>query len=160
MLPNESRNLAISGLHAPKGTTATLLGVMHNLHCIVSSLQVHNDCSAQVSYEQRRVREILYPHYYAPNQSEADRRKDLEHAGHCLESLRQAVMCTPNLTPYAVLWEDERRTQIKLNASAKQTCVDWEALVRWEETRAYDLNDLWDDNPIPGHNNGLNVVSR
>lgn len=71
----------------------------------------------------------------------------LVHAGHCLESIRQSVMCTPDLTPRSVFWEDAERTNIAVNPSARQTCVDWPSLVQWEQSRAYNLNDLWDENP-------------
>ena len=69
------------------------------------------------------------------------------HAGHCLEAVRQSVMCTPDLTPRSVFWEDEERTNIAVNPSSRQQCVDWSSLVEWERTRSYSLQDLWDANP-------------
>ena len=67
--------------------------------------------------------------------------------GHCLEAMRQSVMCTPDLTPRAVHWEDEEHSGIAGSPRAEQDCMNWESLLRWTETRAYTLDDLWEANP-------------
>ena len=122
-------NLPTTGLWAGNGTTATLLGVQHNLHCI------------------RFVRQVLYPSYYYPNQTVAEREERITHAGHCLEALRQSVMCTPDLTPRSVLWEDDEKSNIVVNPSVKLKCLDWLSLVEWMRGRMYNLSDLWEANP-------------
>ena len=122
-------NLPATGLLAGNGTTATLLGVQHNLHCI------------------RFVRQVLHPSYYYPNQTVAEREERITHSGHCLEALRQSVMCTPDLTPRSVLWEDDEKGNIAVNPSVKLECLDWSSLVDWMRERMYNLNDLWEANP-------------
>ena len=72
------------------------------------------------------------------------------HAGHCLEALRQSIMCTPDLTPRGVVWEDEERGNIAVNPSVKLECLNWESLVEWMEERTYTLDNLWEANPYVG----------
>ena len=122
-------NLPATGLLAGNGTTATLLGVQHNLHCV------------------RFVRQVLHPSYYYLNQTVAEREERITHAGHCLEALRQSVMCTPDLTPRSVSWEDDEKGNIAVNPSVKLECLDWSSLVGWMRGRMYNLNDLWEANP-------------
>ena len=125
-----SLSLPKTGLSAGNATVATILGVQHNLHCI------------------RMVRQILYPSYYYPDHdTEAERRARLGHAGHCLEALRQSVMCNPDLTPRGVRWEDEDRANIAVNPSAKMQCLDWDSLLRNIREKSYNLDDLWEANP-------------
>lgn len=125
-----SLNLPKTGLSAGNGTVATILGVQHNLHCI------------------RMVRQILYPSYYYPDQdTERERRARVRHAGHCLEALRQSVMCNPDLTPRGVRWEDEDRKNVAVNPSAKMQCLDWDSLVQNIRKKSYNLDDLWEANP-------------
>lgn len=69
------------------------------------------------------------------------------HAGHCLEAIRQSIMCTPDLTPRGVDWEDEEKENIKMNPSAKLECLDWPSLVGWMRERRYDLSDMRKANP-------------
>ena len=127
-----SLDLPRSGLWAGNGTVATILGVQHNLHCI------------------RVIRQILYPAYYYPTEnSEAEQKARVAHAGHCLEAIRQSVMCTPDLTPRSVRWEDEERENIAMNPSGKMQCLDWESLQRNIRGKSYDLDDLWEANPKP-----------
>ena len=67
--------------------------------------------------------------------------------GHCLEALRQSIMCTPDLTPRSTFWEDEQRSNIAVNPSVRHQCLEWTSLVRWMKTRAVTLDDLWGANP-------------
>jgi len=129
--PEEAARLNIpdTGLTAGNGTTATLLGIQHNLHCI------------------RFVRQVLHPGYYYPDETAEEHKGKVMHAGHCLEALRQSMMCTPDLTPRSVIWEDEERTNIAVNPSVRMECLNWESLVGWMRGRGYSLSDLWEENP-------------
>lgn len=129
--PNEASTLNIPDtcLSAGNGTKAALLGVQHNLHCV------------------RVIHQVLYPSYYYPNQTWLERDRMVIHAGHCLEALRQSVMCTPDLTPRGVFWEDKERSNIAVNPSVKMECLDWMSLVGWMKERSITLSDLWEANP-------------
>ena len=67
--------------------------------------------------------------------------------GHCLEAIRQSIMCVPDLTPRSVYWKDEERSNIAVNPSVEQECLDWSLLNEWMEMRTYTLNDLREANP-------------
>ncbi|MCJ1240721.1 hypothetical protein MMC14_008725 [Varicellaria rhodocarpa] len=127
--PSEASKLSISGLTVGNDSTAALLGVQHNLHCI------------------RFVRQVLHPDYYYPDRTPVEHAFRVEHAGHCLEALRESVMCTPDLVPRGVFWEDEERSNIAVDPSARQQCVEWGSLVGWMQGRSYELDDLLEHNP-------------
>ena len=122
-------NFPETGLLAGEGMPAALLGVQHNLHCI------------------RFLRQVLYPSYYYPNQTAVEHEERVMHAGHCLEAIRQSVMCAPDLTPRGVDWEDDEKENIKMNPSVKLECLNWPSLVGWMRERRYDLSDLRKANP-------------
>lgn len=133
--PDEAKtmNVPLTGLRSNgHGRVASILGVQHNLHCI------------------RIIRQVLYPNYYYPNSTMEERAALVGHAGHCLESLRQSVMCVPDLAPRSVLWEDEHKEDIKINPSVNGLmCLRWESLVEWavDEQRDFTLTDLQESNP-------------
>lgn len=123
-------NHAEEGLFARNGTLATILGVQHNLHCI------------------RILRQTLYPTYYYPDHNtDADQGARAHHAGHCLEAIRQSVMCTPDLIPRAVRWADNERLDVAVIPSVTMQCLSWDSLRQRMRGMTYDLKDLWDANP-------------
>lgn len=72
------------------------------------------------------------------------------HAGHCLEALRQSMMCTPDLVPRGVHWEDEEMENIVVDPSVRMECLNWNSLVGWMRGRAYSLTELWEENSVEG----------
>lgn len=90
---------------------------------------------------------MLYPDYYYPGRSDADHKKQLVHVGHCIEAIRQSVMCTPDLTPMGAFWENDEHDAIAINPSSQRQCVVWDSLVAWEKPREYGLKELWQANP-------------
>ena len=130
--PDQARALDLpnSGLSTHNGTVAGLLGVQHNLHCI------------------RIVYQAFYPEYYYPTQrSKAESRARMIHVGHCLEAIRQSVMCTPDLTPRAMRWEDDERLDIAIIPSVDLQCLDWDNLVERMKPTDFTLDELWEANP-------------
>ena len=91
--------LPSTGLSAQDDKVAVMLGVQHNIHCI------------------RFFRQLVYPEYYYPEDYGPEqynstlfaehRAARAAHAGHCLESLRQSVMCTPDLVPRRLKWRSD-----------------------------------------------------
>lgn len=54
-----------------------------------------------------------------------------DHVDHCIETLREALMCNADLTPY--LWYDNSATgqPAKEDFEASHKCVRWDPLVEW-----------------------------
>jgi Mycotoxin biosynthesis protein UstYa len=49
---------------------------------------------------------------------------------HCIETLRQWLMCLPDLTPRSVIWREDGLSA-KANNTIVHTCVDWDAVQSW-----------------------------
>lgn len=88
---------------------------------------------------QKRIKQYLHPDYYYPG--DQDKEELFMHADHCLESLRQAVMCSADVSVYTLEWTPHSRFKPAVRVPQPHACVDWDALHGWMEGRAASLND-------------------
>ncbi|KAI1119770.1 hypothetical protein F5Y10DRAFT_291010 [Nemania abortiva] len=93
------------------GGYAAGLGVGHNLHCV-----------------QFLFREISYPNL-DPSNEEFDVLQS--HADHCLDFLRQDVMCHLDYTLYSLYWGDQEPPLLLHRYPQRQKCVNWEKVHEW-----------------------------
>ncbi|KAL5513654.1 hypothetical protein ACEPAH_4053 [Sanghuangporus vaninii] len=108
-LPNKTYPLAGSG-----GNYILELDVFHQLHCL------------------NTLRMALSPDYY--------RRKNLSklelsfleppHARHCLDAIRQSLMCNADIATYVWQWDAEDN-MVKPTGNVVHTCRDFERIVDW-----------------------------
>lgn len=63
------------------------------------------------------------------------------HVDHCLESLRQAAMCAPDLNIFTLAWESDRRKP-DVTFPQAHACIDWTALSMWTKSRAATYVDV------------------
>jgi Mycotoxin biosynthesis protein UstYa len=82
------------------------------------------------------IRQSVRPDYYkgvAPgmvNGHEEDLLFGPRHVAHCIESIRQALMCHVDVTPYTWVWNNE--TQIMKNVFATpHTCRNFDKIRDW-----------------------------
>lgn len=94
------------------------LNAHHHLHCIKS------------------VRRVIYRDYYHIPEDDML----WMHLDHCLEDLRQAVMCNPDLSILTYDWLPNYRKPWA-NFTVDLECVDWEILDGWAGERAFSLFD-------------------
>ncbi|KAI0135022.1 hypothetical protein F4814DRAFT_443850 [Daldinia grandis] len=113
------------------------LGVSHSLHCL------------------KRIKQYLHPNYYYKNEEE-DWDELTYHVDHCLESLRQEVLCTADVTIYTLQWRRPKRKPI-VTVPQPHACVDWEGLHKWMIGRAAKYDDMIRPN-IEGDNGGAAVL--
>ncbi|KAI1412051.1 hypothetical protein F5Y13DRAFT_200386 [Hypoxylon sp. FL1857] len=110
------------------------LGVYHYLHCL------------------NNLRKVVHWDYYGPRLANSghERAFGLSHSDHCIDMLRQAVMCRPNTAIYTAEWSDEshRAPNLNLKLDATTTCVNWENLNGWAIERA--LLPGWDKTDTKG----------
>lgn len=96
-----------------KGGYLVTLDVYHTLHCV------------------NRARKALYPAYYAsPNRPEVDRA----HVEHCLDLLRQVLMCHGDVALHTYQWLDDRPAPWPTFQTTHQ-CRKWERIVEWSRGR-------------------------
>lgn len=101
-----------------KGGYFATLDVYHTLHCV------------------NRARKSLYPDYYtSPNLPEIDRN----HTEHCIDLLRQVIMCYGDVALHTYQWRDDTPVPWPTMHTTHQ-CKKWDRIVEWSKTR--DIGEL------------------
>ncbi|PHH66891.1 hypothetical protein CDD81_5243 [Ophiocordyceps australis] len=93
------------------------LSVHHHLHCL------------------KMLRRVLWHDFY--NVSITDIRS---HADHCVEDIRQSLMCHADLSVVTFDWQEHRRKPWP-NFHIDQTCVDWDGIDAWAAERSFSIFD-------------------
>ncbi|QPG95443.1 hypothetical protein C2857_000683 [Epichloe festucae Fl1] len=98
------------------GGYAAGLGVAHNLHCV-----------------EKKIKKFLYRDHFYPDLDPkgAEFVYTQSHADHCLDDLRQSVMCHVDYSMYAVYWDERQQDVPTRHAPGLQKCVNWEKLHSW-----------------------------
>ncbi|KAK8041468.1 hypothetical protein PG994_014475 [Apiospora phragmitis] len=108
------------------------LGISHLLHCVVCYRSWTTDSHAL------HAPGVLY--YYNDGFESWD---DLfMHADHCLESLRQAILCQADVSVVTLEWTPHSRFKPSVRVPQPNACVDWDALHGWMSGRAASLEDV------------------
>ncbi|KAK4655123.1 hypothetical protein QC762_404496 [Podospora pseudocomata] len=107
------------------GGYAAGLGVAHNLHCV------------------KKIKQFLYrEHLYPDLDTGSQRFEDLQtHADHCLDFIRQGIMCHLDYSLYTVYW-GERKDIPTHHDPPVQKCVNWEKLHNWMQERSANTDML------------------
>ncbi|KAI1173215.1 hypothetical protein F4777DRAFT_581224 [Nemania sp. FL0916] len=111
-----------NGVRISDGDYAGALGVYHHLHCLNSMRKaLHADYYAQVP-ESAYPKETITP----------------EHTDHCIDTLRQALMCHANTAVYTAEWVADSHEPINkhIRGKATTTCVKWDSVNDWARQRA------------------------
>ncbi|PFH58958.1 hypothetical protein XA68_12975 [Ophiocordyceps unilateralis] len=93
------------------------LSAYHHLHCL------------------KMLRQVLWHDRY--NVSIAAMRG---HADHCIDDIRQSLMCHADLSVVTFDWLPHRRRPWP-NFHIDQTCIDWEKLDGWASKRSFSIFD-------------------
>ncbi|CAJ2510800.1 Uu.00g064250.m01.CDS01 [Anthostomella pinea] len=104
LLGDEAEGLEGKTYQKPEGWWLTGADVFHQLHCV------------------NMVREALRPDYYTPPNPEPIHTM---HIDHCIDYLRQGVMCSVDLTMIPIGWSDTRN-RILQNTEVVHTCRDFD----------------------------------
>jgi len=132
-------------LSSAKDTLAIQLDVFHLLHCL-------NTVRKYVWKE--RYPDVEAQRYGNALDDNPDHR--IDHVDHCIQAVRQSLMCNADLTPNVWVWNEQRKlAQVRFDVL--HTCKDWDALQAWaEENKAYvefaDIGDTHGELVYPGHN--------
>ncbi|KAJ5951160.1 uncharacterized protein N7479_009573 [Penicillium vulpinum] len=96
------------------------LSVVHELHCI------------------KRLRQYIHSDYYFANISAEDRRLNDLHTDHCLEILRQSVMCHADISMITMTWESTSKYPAA-DFQNEHECKNWDTLYEWQKERSVDM---------------------
>lgn len=94
------------------------LDVFHQLHCL------------------NMIRKALYPDYYPEMRPDPNNLEDL-HWNHCIESLRQSLTCSADISPLVWQWVD-RVKQVKIVGNIAHTCRNYDKIKQWALDRRLD----------------------
>ncbi|KAH7884211.1 hypothetical protein F5I97DRAFT_1813616, partial [Phlebopus sp. FC_14] len=99
--------------------------VFHQLHCL------------------NMIRQALHPEYYDeayyankgshnPLGIVVKGHEDFDHLGHCIDSLRESLTCSADITPTVWAWDEkEQRTMARLDVM--HTCRNYKKILIWAE---------------------------
>ncbi|KAI1656177.1 hypothetical protein F4813DRAFT_136605 [Daldinia decipiens] len=96
------------------------LEAFHLLHCVRVIYQSH------------------HPEYYPKQQREGDFTP--AHLYHCLDVLREGIMCNPDLTLDTLSWVTPR--MVEGSRPEPRKCADWDHLQAWADDRTLPMEDL------------------
>ncbi|KXT17370.1 hypothetical protein AC579_3842 [Pseudocercospora musae] len=107
--------------------------VFHQLHCL------------------KRMYQMNYKEHYPDLLSSG--RLTVPHWEHCLEVLRQGVMCKPDLTLNTVVWDAEAPTGLHGYTHHERRCVNWDSFKAFADQSAIPapLEDYVVPHDMPGN---------
>ncbi|KAI0532441.1 hypothetical protein GGR58DRAFT_490209 [Xylaria digitata] len=107
------------------------LSVYHSLHCL------------------KKVKRMLFKEYYHSGKSDEAMAREAKHVDHCVEYIRESLMCHPDLSMVTFRWinntaqyEDKTAFYPTNFDAALHRCANWEALDSWANKRMFDLFDV------------------
>lgn len=119
------RNLTIA---IPSRPDHYLIGldVFHQLHCLDN------------------VRKALWPERYAADKHMGGQGMSLlshKHVDHCIDQIRQSIMCQSDLTPNWLTWSDAFQSNMAAR-DMMHTCRSFDKVQQWARERAQEPFDL------------------
>ncbi|KAI1283961.1 hypothetical protein F5Y07DRAFT_348204 [Xylaria sp. FL0933] len=98
------------------------LGVYHELHCL------------------RQIRLYVYKEVYYPKISSKNNYHLQDHVDHCLESLRQTIMCYGNTAITSFHWTTPDLLGPEPRSNARSVCAKWETIESWAYSRRVSVS--------------------
>ncbi|KAI0469740.1 hypothetical protein GGR56DRAFT_668474 [Xylariaceae sp. FL0804] len=111
-----------------------VLGVYHHLHCL------------------NNLRRALHWDYYEAKFGASG--KDLpgftiKHTDHCLDTIRQALMCHADTSLYTREWDEETRVPgAEISPKTPTMCVHWDSLDSWARLKALSREEEYGPGPF------------
>src|ERR1700734_3143685 len=86
------------------------------------------------------VRKALHPNHYIMHEPPPlPGLGSFDHVDHCIQSLRESITCSADITPNVWLWEDKYSFNIP-RIDTVHTCRNFEKIKDWAETRSVDTS--------------------
>ncbi len=93
--------------------------------------------------QQNYIRMYSYQSHYEvidQDMSEESPQERSEHKDHCIETLRQRLMCTPDLNIITSHWRLANDIP-NIDLHSNHQCVDWEKFYEWTKRNVYAEKD-------------------
>ncbi|KXX77723.1 hypothetical protein MMYC01_204874 [Madurella mycetomatis] len=108
-----------SAIPLPDGGYFGMLTIHHELHCV------------------KHLHRFIYADYYFPELSSEELGRRKLHMEHCLDLLRQSIMCHADVQPITMRWAKSVPVP-GANYSTPHNCYNWEAVNNWAKSRSLD----------------------
>jgi len=117
-----------TSMQTPTGDHFVTLNAYHHLHCL------------------RAIKRYIYAQYYHPNVPVEEIRTDSysDHIDHCVDLLRETIMCQPDFSMATFQWEGDAIKHPVQNGKTSHQCVDWNYFETWSKERALDVQEVLD----------------
>ncbi|KAI2471404.1 hypothetical protein F4781DRAFT_122986 [Annulohypoxylon bovei var. microspora] len=113
-----------------------VIGAYHHLHCL------------------NNMRIAIHWDYYKEQYGNYSRQEvfSREHSDHCIDTLRQALMCHANAEVHTAEWQDRAHElgDKELSGQSTTTCLKWESLDKWARPRTLKAGE-YSFRPGPYH---------
>jgi len=76
------------------------------------------------------------------NSTEEVSKKDRGHVQHCIELLRQVVMCRPDTSLTTFIWHPSTNLPMFNVSESTHTCVDWDAFMHTTNSRVIGEDEM------------------
>jgi hypothetical protein len=67
--------------------------------------------------------------------------KPFHYLEHCIERLREYLMCRPDMTIFTYDWIEGRDDEPMPNHAVQHECVNWDSLKSWINDRKFSIAD-------------------
>jgi hypothetical protein len=124
-----------------------IMGIHHHLHCLDTLRKViHWDYYESRVHKHPGLEKRGYDKDHSGvcyNPTHNFQAEDLSCADHCIDAMRQALMCHANTEVHSGVWTYDPNVpnHVKLASRAMTTCVKWDSVDAWARKRAL----------LPGH---------
>ncbi|KAF2689100.1 hypothetical protein K458DRAFT_292062 [Lentithecium fluviatile CBS 122367] len=114
------------------GDVVAATGAYHELHCI------------------RQVRPYVYKDTYYPNLTTTEENYLRGHLDHCLEVLREQIMCLVDISIVTFSWQSPPQRKPVSKSNSKRVCADWKKFEQWslDHTIPLDVDVKGGTNPL------------
>ncbi|KND91184.1 hypothetical protein TOPH_04037 [Tolypocladium ophioglossoides CBS 100239] len=135
----ELRRLNRTSVALGDGGYLGMTTVFHEFHCL-ASLTSSQDTSSCVSADkfQKMVRWSTnltrYGHWFGVR----DHLELSTHINHCMDVVRQSIMCRADLSPMTFFWTPNSRVP-ETDFNTPHECVNWDKVEAWLEERRIDI---------------------
>ncbi|KAI0897595.1 hypothetical protein F4806DRAFT_407258 [Annulohypoxylon nitens] len=120
LVSSNQTSVKLPGLHG----SLVWMDVSHQLHCV------------------KYLRQWIYRDHYHPEVDIEEIPHWLLHIDHCLDLIRQALMCRADTSLMTFRWEADRREPMLKLESPEHVCVDWKDLMGKVESRRVSDADM------------------
>ncbi|KZS88505.1 hypothetical protein SISNIDRAFT_260318 [Sistotremastrum niveocremeum HHB9708] len=104
-----------------------ILHVFHQLHCL--------------NYLRKALMPERYPNITRFGPPIPPDPTPFDHTDHCINTIRESLLCNPDITPDVYQWKEERQS-IYLHLDTLHVCKSWDALTDWAKER--QVLETWD----------------